>query len=198
MAQKDLRHDNDNLAEWRERKKELTLGLVKKAIVELENIKARINQKNVCEMMAKIASEEDIEYKAVITPSAISKNEVLKTIIQEAQAKSKYLNNKGTPISSDGDKQFEVFRLKAIIAKKDAKIKECESIIKRADIQDTPHQIVQTPSDQFKLLLQNLIDICLKDHFMYLDKSKNLILEETGEVVISKNIILSLPINEGK
>ena len=192
MAHTDLRHDNDNLAEWREKRKKLTLTLVKKAISELEDLKAKINQKNVCEMMAKIASKEDIEYKAVITPSAISKNEVLKTIIQEAQAKSKYIDNKGTPISSDGDKQFEVFRLKAIIAKKDAKIKECESIIKRADIKVTPHQIAQTPSDQFKLLLQNIIDICIKDQFMYFDKNKNLILEETGEIIISDNIIQSL------
>lgn len=192
MVQKDLRRDNDNLAEWRDKRKELTLALLQNAITELESIKAKINQKNVCEMMAKIASKKDIEYKTVITPSAISKNKVLKNIIQEAQAKSKYIDNKGNAIVSDGDKQFEIFKLKAIIAKKEAKIKECESIIKRADIKESPKQITKIPSDQFKLLLKNLIDICLKDQFMYLDKKKNLILEETGEVVISADLILSI------
>ena len=75
---KDLRSENDNLKEWRNKKKALTEQLLSRAIQELKSLNAKINQKNVCEMMEKLSTSKDKEYDAVITPSAISKNEQIK------------------------------------------------------------------------------------------------------------------------
>ena len=85
MVKKDLRSENDNLKLWRAKKATLTEQLLKKSLEELIKLKAVVNQKTACEMMDKLASEEDKEYKAVISTSAISKNEVYKTMILEAK-----------------------------------------------------------------------------------------------------------------
>ena len=133
---KDLRSENDNLKEWRNKKKALTEQLLARAIQEVQNLNAKINQKNVCEMMEKLSTSKDKEYDAVITPSAISKNEIYKNMILEANEKSKFNNIKNEKYKIDGDKQFEIFKLKTIIAKQEAKNKELEAIIQRANIQN--------------------------------------------------------------
>ena len=107
---KDLRSENDNLKEWRNKKKALTEQLLARAIQELQNLNAKINQKNVCEMMEKLSTSKDKEYDAVITPSAISKNEVYKNMILEANENSEFKNSKNKKYNTDGDKQFEVFK----------------------------------------------------------------------------------------
>ena len=91
---KDLRSENDNLKEWRNKKKSLTEQLLSRAIQELQSLNAKINQKNVCEMMEKLSTSKDKEYDAVITPSAISKNEVYKNMILEANKNTELKNNK--------------------------------------------------------------------------------------------------------
>jgi hypothetical protein len=136
MMAKDLRSENDNLKEWRNKKKSLTEQLLSRAIQELQSLNAKINQKNVCEMMEKLSTSKDKEYDAVITPSAISKNEIYKNMILEANEKSKFNNIKNEKYKIDGDKQFEIFKLKTIIAKQEAKNKELEAIIQRANIQN--------------------------------------------------------------
>jgi len=111
---KDLRSENDNLQAWRNKRLQLTKDLLKKSLEELIKLNATINQKTVCDMMSKLSTREEKEYKAVISPSAISKNNLYKNMIFE-------------------DKQLEIFQLKTLIAKKEAKIKELESIINRAN-----------------------------------------------------------------
>lgn len=187
---KDLRSENDNLKEWRNKKKALTEQLLARAIQELQNLNAKINQKNVCEMMEKLSTSEDKEYDAVITPSAISKNEVYKNMILEANEKSKFNNIKNEKYKIDGDKQFEVFKLKTIIAKQEAKNKELEAIIKRANIQNNSSlQIQKANNIDFQSILKDLVNFARQEGIAFLDKDLNLITESKHQVLISSQII---------
>ena len=187
---KDLRSENDNLKEWRNKKKSLTEQLIIRAIEELQNLNARINQKNVCEMMGKLATSEDMECDAVITPSAISKNKIYKNMILEANEKSKFNNTKNEKYKVDGDKQFEIFKLKTIIAKQEAKNKELEAIIQRANIQNTnSFQIQKIDNIDFQSILKDLVNFARQEGIAFLDKDLNLITESEHQVLISSQII---------
>ena len=187
---KDLRSENDNLKEWRNKKKALTEQLLARAIQELQNLNAKINQKNVCEMMEKLSTSKDKEYDAVITPSAISKNDVYKNMILEANAKSKFNNIKNEKYKIDGDKQFEIFKLKTIIAKQEAKNKELEAIIQRANIQNNSSlQIQKANNIDFQSILKDLVNFARQEGIAFLDKDMNLITESEHQVLISSQII---------
>ena len=187
---KDLRSENDNLKEWRNKKKALTEQLLSRAIQELQSLNAKINQKNVCEMMEKLSTSEDKEYDAVITPSAISKNEVYKNMILEANEKSKFNNIKNEKYKIDGDKQFEIFKLKTIIAKQEAKNKELEAIIQRANIQNNSSlQIQKANNIDFQSILKDLVNFARQEGIAFLDKDLNLITESKHQVLISSQII---------
>lgn len=187
---KDLRSENDNLKEWRNKKKALTEQLLSRAIQELQSLNAKINQKNVCEMMEKLSTSKDKEYDAVITPSAISKNDVYKNMILEANEKSKFNNIKNEKYKIDGDKQFEVFKLKTIIAKQEAKNKELEAIIKRANIQNNSSlQIQKANNIDFQSILKDLVNFARQEGIAFLDKDLNLITESKHQVLISSQII---------
>ena len=187
---KDLRSENDNLKEWRNKKKALTEQLILRAIQELQNLNAKINQKNVCEMMEKLSTSKDKEYDAIITPSAISKNEIYKNMILEANEKSKFNNIKNEKYKIDGDKQFEVFKLKTIIAKQEAKNKELEAIIKRANIQNNnSFQVQKNNNIDFQNILKDLINFTRQEGIVFLDKDMNLITESEHKILISSRII---------
>ena len=187
---KDLRSENDNLKEWRNKKKFLTEQLLTRAIEELQSLNAKINQKNVCEMMEKLSTSKDKEYDAVITPSAISKNEVYKNMILEANEKSKFNNIKNEKYKIDGDKQFEIFKLKTIIAKQEAKNKELEAIIQRANIQNNSSlQIQKANNIDFQSILKDLVNFARQEGIAFLDKDLNLITESKHQVLISSQII---------
>jgi len=196
MESKDMRSQNDNMAEWREKRKKATEILLQKAICELEKIQANINQKNTSEMMDKLASDKDKEYKANIKPSAISKNKVLKAMIQEAQAKRNAKVNQDTLYSLDAESQYDIFKLKSIIAKKDAKIKEYENIFQRANLTSEKSFHAGVPSDTYKLILEELTKICINDGLLYFDENeKNIIHENDGRIVIPENILQNLKYN---
>ena len=187
---KDLRSENDNLKEWRNKKKALTEQLLSRAIQELQSLNAKINQKNVCEMMEKLSTSKDKEYDAVITPSAISKNDVYKNMILEANAKSKFNNIKNEKYKIDGDKQFEIFKLKTIIAKQEAKNKELEAIIQRANMQNNSSlQIQKANNIDFQSILKDLVNFARQEGIAFLDKDLNLITESKHQVLISSQII---------
>lgn len=187
---KDLRSENDNLKEWRNKKKALTEQLLSRAIQELQSLNAKINQKNVCEMMEKLSTSKDKEYDAVITPSAISKNDVYKNMILEANEKSKFNNIKNEKYKIDGDKQFEIFKLKTIIAKQEAKNKELEAIIQRANIQNNSSlQIQKVNNIDFQSILKDLVNFARQEGIAFLDKDLNLITESKHQVLISSQII---------
>lgn len=193
MESKDMRSQNDNLSAWRKKREGLTQNLLKQALLKLEKINTDISQKNVSIMMEKLASDEDREYKANIKPSAISKNKVLKAMIHEAQGKLKAKANENTQYSLDAENQYNIFKLKAIIAKKDAKIKEYENIIQRANLTDDKSYTVALPSDTYKLILEDLIRVCIDDGFLYADEdNKNILLEDDGRTVIPENILQNL------
>ena len=187
---KDLRSENDNLKEWRNKKKFLTEQLLTRAIEELQSLNAKINQKNVCEMMGKLATFEDKEYDAIITPSAISKNEIYKNMILEANEKSKFNNIKNEKYKVDGDKQFEIFKLKTIIAKQEAKNKELEAIIQRANIQhNNSFEIRKDNNVDFQSILKDLVNFTRQEGIALLDKDMNLITEYKHKMLISSQII---------
>ncbi|WP_419782654.1 hypothetical protein [Malaciobacter marinus] len=198
---KDLRRENDNLKEWRLKKAYLTERLLKKALDELITIKAVISQKSVCEMMEKIASKDDREYKAIISPSAISKNDIYKNILFSAKKKFSLLEDKKQNYKIDGDKQLEIFQLKTIIAKKEVELKELNSIIDRANIRtdiinrdsrlDNQHKIDE---NTIKKLFLEVIQLSLNNVFIYKDSSGNLIDEYSSQVIITKEIYNKLKV----
>lgn len=195
MATKDLRSENDNLKIWRDKKAILTEKLLKKSLEELVKLKAVINQKTVCEIMNKLANQEDKEYKAVITPSAISKNEVYKNMILEAKEKVQLSNDHKKSYKLDGDKKLEIFQLKTIIAKKEVKIKELESIINRANIQVYEHNFTtysNSNSFDFKSITNDLKNFILDQGVGFIDTSNNLVDEDTHNILIAANIMESL------
>jgi hypothetical protein len=189
----DLRSENDNLKIWRKKKAHLTEELLKKALEELISLNATINQKTVCDMMNKLASNEDKEFKAIISPSAISKNKLYKNMILEAKQKIKLVDDKKSNYKLDGDKQLEIFKLKTLIAKKESKIKELESIIDRAKISHNNNiSTIQTNSIEYKSIASYLINFIKKEGIAYIDENKNLIDEATGDILVSSNILKDL------
>ncbi len=188
---KDLRSENDNLKLWRAKKATLTENLLKKSLEELVKLKAVVNQKTVCEMMNNLANDEDREYKAIISPSAISKNELYKNMIFTAKEKVRIIEDKKQKYSLDGDKQLQIFQLKSLIAKKEAKIKELESIIDRADIQTDNVSIIsdQPKNFDFKNICLDLKNFILQEGIGYIDNNNNLIDESTGDILISSSIL---------
>lgn len=195
MATKDLRSENDNLKIWRDKKAILTEKLLKKSLEELVKLKAVINQKTVCEIMDKLANQEDKEYKAVITPSAISKNEVYKNMILEAKEKVQLSNDHKKSYKLDGDKKLEIFQLKTIIAKKEVKIRELEFIIDRANIQVDKHNFATSSnpnSFDFKSIAKDLKNFILDQGVGFIDSSNNLVEEDTHNILIRANIMENL------
>ena len=195
MIKKDMRSENDNLKLWRAKKATLTEQLLKKSLEELVKLKAVINQKTVCEIMDKLANQEDREYKAVITPSAISKNEVYKNMTLEAKEQVQLSNDHKKSYKLDGDKKLEIFQLKTIIAKKEAKIRELESIIDRANIQVDEHNFTtysNSNSFDFKSIANDLKNFILDQGVGFIDTSNNLVDEDTHNILIAANIMESL------
>lgn len=195
MATKDLRSENDNLKQWREKKAILTEQLLKKSLEELVKLKAVVNQKTACEMMEKLASNEDREYKVIISPSAISKNDIYKNMILEAKEKVKLTDDRKKSYKLDGDKKLEIFQLKTIIAKKEAKIRELESIIDRANIQVDNNNFTtydDTDTFDFKSIAKDLKNFILDQGVGFIDTSNNLVDEDTHNILIAANIMESL------
>lgn len=194
MPKKDLRTENDNLKTFRDKKSTLTEQLLRRSLDELIQLKAVINQKTVCHMMDKLSNSEEKEFKAIISPSAISKNEIYKNMMLLAKEKVKLIENKKQNYKLDGDKQLEIFQLKTLIAKKEVKIKELESIIDRADIQTDNVSSLNTQTDKFdfKFICKDLYSFILSGNAAYPDEQGNLINEDTGNILLSSTIIKEL------
>lgn len=195
MVTKDLRSENDNLKLWRAKKATLTEKLLKKSLEELVKLKAVINQKTVCEMMNNLSNEEDNKFKAIISPSAISKNEVYKNMILEAKEKVRLTNDNKKSYKLDGDKKLEVFQLKTIIAKKEVKIKELESIINRANINADGDNYIngkKINTFDYKSIANDLKNFILDQGVGFIDSSYNLVDEDTHNILITANIMKNL------
>ncbi len=183
----DLRSKNNNLKEWKKKKNKITEVLLERAIGNLKETNTRINQKNVSIMMKKIATNEEKDYKATISSSGISKNEIYKTIVFKA-GKNQELENKGKDAFSDeSENRLETHRLKIIIARKESKIKEYESIIKRANINKNIEVLTIETIDYRNLLLE-FISLTLKEGIVYKDEKDNLRTELDNKIVLSKKI----------
>lgn len=187
----DLRSKNDNLEEWRDKKSQITEALLKKAIEHLYNSNEKINQKNVSIIMNEIATDEEKNYGANISPSAISKNENYKLLIFEAQEKQNIQKSKLSSISKDTQNNLEIHKLKTIIAQKEARIKEYESIIQRANIDVISLKNIKEDFD-YKIILQEFISLSLKEGIIYKDKNENLVREIDNRIILSKKIYKKL------
>lgn len=193
---KDLRSENDNLQAYRTMRGKLTENLLKKSLEELVNLKAIINQKTACEMMQKLATEEDKKYQSIISTSAISKNEVYKNMVLEAKEKINLLNPKIKEYLLNGDKKLELFQIKQVVAKKEAKIQELESIIDRANL--SQQNLTKKIEDQgsrvidFKAIAKHLVEFIIDEGVAFLDNKNNLIIESTGNILITFNTMEEL------
>ncbi|WP_417326920.1 hypothetical protein [Halarcobacter sp.] len=183
----DLRSKNDNLQDWRNKKSKITEALLKKAIEHLYKSNEKISQKNVSFIMNEIATDEEKNHHANISPSAISKNENYKLLIFEAQEKQNIKKSKLNSISKDAQRNLEIHKLKTIIAEKEARIKEYESIINRADIDIVSLKDIKEDID-YKILVQDFISLSLKEGIIYKDKNGNLVSEIDNKIILSKII----------
>lgn len=192
MQKKDLRTENDNLKIFRDKKSTLTEQLLRRSLDELIQLKAVINQKTVCAMMDNLANSKEKEFKAIISPSAISKNEIYKNMILEAKEKVQLSDESKKLYKLDGDKKLEVFQLKTIIARKEAKIKELESIIERANIKDNTNIYSTYDNINYKYIVSDLKNYVMHEGISYIDNDGNLIDESTGNILIASRIVESL------
>lgn len=189
---KDLRSDNDNLQAWRNKRSQLTEKLLERSLQELIKLNAKINQKIICDMMKKISTDEDKKYNAIITPSAISKNQLYKNMISEAKQKIK-LTDKKINYTIDGDKQLEIFQLRTLLAKKEAKIKELESIIDMANISHISKiSENEINSIGYKSIVKDLVEYIKSNGFGYINDEQNLIDEDTQNILVTSYILKDL------
>ncbi|MCG3683869.1 hypothetical protein [Aliarcobacter butzleri] len=99
----------DNLKNFRSKQIEINTKLIQKAIDNILNLEGVLTNNNVSKTTYLVADEKLGE--TGITPSAISKNNIYKSLIQKA----KYRKNDKSNVSyfsSSGDIKMELFKLK--------------------------------------------------------------------------------------
>lgn len=196
MAKKhiDLRSQNDNSKEWREKRAHLTETLLRKALAFINDSNKIFSNKHVCEMMAALASDEDRSFKAVITPSAISKNHRWKNIIQTYEMQNAALISKQKKSKlSEGDLAFELHKCKTLLAQKGDQVKELEAIIKKEGIEPEQSSVIDIGSSyDYKHLLRDAYLAMIEDGFV-INYNDTLVLEmDKSQILATKELLLDL------
>lgn len=191
----DLRSQNDNSREWRDKRAELTEALLRKALSFINESDKKFTNKHVCEMMAVLASDEDRTFKAVISPSAISKNNRWKSIIQTYEMQSAALKAKQKKSKlSEGDMAFELHKCKTLLAQKSDQVKELDAIIKKEGI-DTKqsYSVVEIgASFDYKHLLRDAYSAMIDDGFVIRHNDALVLEMDKTQTLATKELLLDL------
>ncbi|QOY51696.1 hypothetical protein [Candidatus Sulfurimonas baltica] len=189
----DLRSQNDNSKEYREKKAKQTESLLKKTLSYVNDSDKNFSHKNICEVMVSIADEEDRKLKAAISPSAISKNLHLKNIIEIYKTQNNILKQKQKKYHlSEGDMAFELHKCKTILAQKSDEVKLLKDIIKKEKI-TVENPVIKITNEDFdyKHLLKKAYEIMSKESVTYISGG-NLILEIDHSIVANKKLLIEL------
>lgn len=189
----DLRSQNDNSKEYREKKAKQTESLLKKALSYINDSDKNFSHKNICEVMLTLSSEEDRKLKAAISPSAISKNSHLKNIIEIYKTQNDILKQKQKKYHlSEGDMAFELHKCKTILAHKSDEVKLLKDIIQKEQI-SVEHPVIKIKNEDFdyKHLLKEAYEIMIKENVAYMS-GENLILEIDHSIVANKKLLIEL------
>lgn len=189
----DLRSQNDNSREYREKRKKQTESLLKRALSYVKERDKNFSHKNICDVMLILADEEDKKLKAAISPSAISKNQSLKNIIKIYKTQNDILKEKQKKYHlSEGDMAFELHKCKTLLAQKNDEVKILKDIIQKEQI-SVENQVVKIKNEDFdyKHLLKEAYEIIKKEQVAFIS-GENLILEIDHSVVANKKLLIEL------
>lgn len=178
----------DNLKNFRSKQIEINTKLIQKAIDNIFNLEGVLSNNNVSKTTYLVADEKLGE--TGITPSAISKNNIYKSLIQKA----KYRKNDKSNVSyfsSSGDIKMELFKLKV----EQEKLKKENIILKKLlkkyggdltmiDItnyeDNEKSQLIKQAS---KGLIQRLFELGLAEHNF---DTGELVLVHLGDVLLNE------------
>jgi len=177
----DLRSGNDNSREYREKRLKQTENLLKKSLQFINNSDKIFSHKNICVVMSILATEEDKSLNAVISPSAISKNNHYKQIIETYKIQNNILEERKKSFHlSDGDLAFELHKYKTLLAQKSEEVKVLKYIIEKEQIEVMGNtiKIENKNSFDYKYLLKDAYTYMINDGFAFLDKNSGALVTE--------------------
>lgn len=189
----DLRSQNDNSKEYREKKAKQTESLLKKALAYINDSDKNFSHKNICGVMVSLADEEDRKLKAAISPSAISKNLHLKNIIEIYKTQNDILKQKQKKYHlSEGDMAFELHKCKTLLAQKSDEVKMLKDIIDREKI-TVENSVIGIKNEDFdyKVLLKEAYRIMKEEHVAFL-MDENLVREVDQSLIANKKLLAEM------
>jgi len=187
----DLRSQNDNSREYREKRLKQTEELLKKALRYIYESDKNFSHKNICTIMKVLATEEDNKLNATISPSAISKNQHYRQIIETYKIQNNIFKDKQKKLHlSEGDLAFELHKCKTILAQKSDEVKILRHIIEKEKIEAT-NDIIEIKKYDFdyKNLLYEAYKIMLNDGLALL-YDNNLVFEVDKKKIIANKQLL--------
>ncbi len=189
----DLRSQNDNSREYRERRTKQTENLLKKALSYVNSSDKNFSHKNICDVMLTLSTEEDKKLKAAISPSAISKNIHLKSLIETYKIQNDILKSKQKKYHlSEGDMAFELHKCKTLLARKSDEVKILQDIINKEHIEiDNSTISIKDEEYDYKYLLKIAYDIMLKEDVAFISNG-NLVLEINKTVIADKKLLTEM------
>lgn len=189
----DLRSQNDNSREYRERHSKQTEKLLKRALSYIYETNKNFSQKNICITMGILAQEEDIRLNAVIKSSAISKNNNYKAIISAYKNNNNIIENKKKSNLIEGDLAFELHKCKTFLAQKTDEVIILEDILRKEGIETSDNFITIEKEDfDYKNLLKQAYSLMIDDGLAFL-KDENLVLEnDITKVIANKKLLLEI------
>ena len=195
MQKNDLRSQNDNSREYREKRLKQTEELLKKSLSYIYDSDKNFSHKNICAVMQILANNEDKELNAVISPSAISKNQHYKQIIETYKIQNDIFKQKKNKLYlTEGDFKFELHKCKTILAQKSDEVKILKHIIEkeRIEIKSDANIQIKEHSFDYKNLLRKAYEYMLKDGLVFIDKnSGNMVIEADINVVVANSVLLN-------
>lgn len=192
----DLRSQNDNSKEYREKRLKKTEELLRGALHFIYESDKNFSHKNICIIMNTLATEEDKNLKAIISPSAISKNVHYKQIIESYKIQNNIFKNKEKKNHlSEGDLAFELHKCKTLLVQKTDEVKILKHIIEKEQISETTNIIeIKTHDFDYKNLLKEAYEYMLKDGSVYIDMENRSLVSEsnTKRPIATRNLLESI------
>jgi len=197
MQKNDLRSQNDNSRAYREQRLKQTEELLKKSLSYIYDSDKNFSHKNICTVMQILATAEDKELNAVISSSAISKNQHYKQIIETYKIQNDIFKQKQKKLHlTEGDLAFELHKCKTILAQKSDEVKILKHIIEKEKIEVNSQNIeIKEHNFDYKYLLKQAYILMLNDGIVYLNNIGDLVMEtDSSRVMATKNLLEELGI----
>jgi len=192
----DLRSQNDNSREYREKRSKQTEELLKKSLHYIYESDKNFSYKNICVTMGNLAEEKDKKVNAVISPSAISKNKHYKQIIATHKIQNNIFKEKQNKLNlSEGDLAFELHKCKTILAQKYDEVKIFKKIFDNENINMKNRSLnIEIHKFDFKSLLVDAYRYLIKDGAAYIDDESENMITETGSLMATRDLLKELGI----